>query len=148
MTGAGVVGHRPNRRSQVTRESLLETVRKSLAFGEATPHCTTGRRAAAFSTLATAAQSEAPLCKRAAEVVDSPYRGLASPGSRAIENLRAALPRDPDDPERVREIATLIRSAMHGPASVRQPGSYAEFGTAGRGLTNAFVACLEQSRLT
>lgn len=69
VIGAGVVGHRPNRRSQVIRD-LLETTLRSLAFGDPVLHRTAERCAAAFSTPATAAQPEVPLCQRAAEVTD------------------------------------------------------------------------------
>ncbi|HYJ54566.1 MAG TPA: TetR/AcrR family transcriptional regulator, partial [Mycobacterium sp.] len=95
---------------------------------------------------------------------------------RAIENLRAALPRDHAelerlyphtaaelyswgqswlqtcrnafagldvDPERVREVATLIPGAMRGLVSERQLGSYADLDVARRGLTNALVAYLQ-----
>jgi len=105
--------------------------------------------------------------------------GLASDDSRAIENLRAALPRDHlelerlyprtaaelfswakswqetcqnafaglgVDPQRVREVATLIPGAMRGLVSERQLGSYADLDEARRGLTNALATYLEQSR--
>ncbi|MEY8017119.1 TetR/AcrR family transcriptional regulator [Mycobacterium servetii] len=149
-------------------------------FWAAVLHRTAERRAATISTLATATQPEVPLRERVGAIVDTLYRGLASPDSRAIENLRAALPRDPKelerlyprtaaelfswgkswletcqnafaglgvDPERVREVATLIPGAMRGLVSERQLGSYADLDMARRGLTNALVAYLEQSRV-
>ncbi len=149
-------------------------------FWAAVLHRTAERRAATISTLATTTQPEVPLRERVGAIVDTLYRGLASPDSRAIENLRAALPRDPKelerlyprtaaelfswgkswlqtcqnafaglgvDPERVREVATLIPGAMRGLVSERQLGSYADLDMARRGLTNALVAYLEQSRV-
>ena len=119
---------------------------------------------------------ERRLRDRVAGIVDTLYHGLAEPDSRAIENLRAALPRDPAelerlypqtaaelyswgqswlqtcqsafadldvDPERVREVATLIPGAMRGLVSERQLGSYADLDVARRGLTNALVAYLQ-----
>ena len=159
-------------------------------FWAAVLHRTAERRTATFSTLATTTQREVPqrevsqrevsLRERVGAIVETLYRGLASPDSRAIENLRAALPRDPRelerlyprtaaelfswgkswletcqnafaglgvDPERVREVATLIPGAMRGLVSERQLGSYADLDMARRGLTNALVAYLEQSRV-
>jgi AcrR family transcriptional regulator len=149
-------------------------------FWAAVLHRTAERRAATFSTLATTTQREVSLRERVGAIVETLYRGLASPDSRAIENLRAALPRDPRelerlyprtaaelfswgkswletchnafaglgvDPERVREVATLIPGAMRGLVSERQLGSYADLDMARRGLTNALVAYLEQSRV-
>jgi AcrR family transcriptional regulator len=149
-------------------------------FWAAVLHRTAERRTATFSTLATTTQREVSLRERVGAIVETLYRGLASPDSRAIENLRAALPRDPRelerlyprtaaelfswgkswletcqnafaglgvDPERVREVATLIPGAMRGLVSERQLGSYADLDMARRGLTNALVAYLEQSRV-
>jgi hypothetical protein len=120
--------------------------------------------------------SGAQLSNRVATIIDTLYAGLDSPDSRAIENLRAALPRDHAelerlyprtaaelyswgqswlqicrtafedlgaDPERVREVATLIPGAMRGLVSERQLGSYADLDVARRGLTNALVAYLQ-----
>ena len=111
-----------------------------------------------------------------ADIIDTLYDGLDAPDSRAIENLRAALPREhPElerlyprtaaelrswgqgwhetcqkafadlhvDPQRVREVATLIPGAMRGLVSERQLGSYADLDEARRGLTNAIVSYLE-----
>jgi len=47
------------------------------------------------------------------------------------------------DPERVREVATLIPGAMRGLVSERQLGSYADLDVARRGLINALVAYLQ-----
>jgi AcrR family transcriptional regulator len=128
--GAQMAGRRPNRRGHATRESMLEAALRSLASGDpgsvsanriakeigatwgavqyqfgdtdgfwaAVLHRTAERRAA---TLSTTVQSDAPLRERVGAILDTLYRGLASPDSRAIENLRAALPRDPQELERL-----------------------------------------------
>jgi AcrR family transcriptional regulator len=70
-------------------------------FWAAVLHHTAERREAAFSTLATPDQPDAPLRERVSVIIETLYRGLASADSRAIENLRAALPRDPDELERL-----------------------------------------------
>jgi AcrR family transcriptional regulator len=130
VTGTKVAGRRPNRRGHATRESMLEAALKSLASGEpgsvsanriakeigatwgavqyqfgdtdgfwaAVLHRTAERRAAKF---ATPVQPDAPLRERVGAIIDTLYRGLASADSRAIENLRAALPRDPRELERL-----------------------------------------------
>ncbi|OBK48095.1 TetR family transcriptional regulator [Mycobacterium sp. 1081908.1] len=67
-------------------------------FWAAVLHRTAERRAATFST---PAQPDAPLRERVGAIIDTLYRGLASADSRAIENLRAALPRDPRELERL-----------------------------------------------
>lgn len=197
---------RTNRRGQATRQNMLEAALRSLASGEpgsvsanriakdigatwgavqyqfgdadgfwaAVLHRTAERRADVFGSVDT----EASLRERVASIIDTLYDGLAEPDSRAIENLRAALPRDhaelerqyPQtaaelyswgqswleicrnafaglgiDPERVREVATLIPGAMRGLVSERQLGSYADLDVARRGLTNALVAYLQTS---
>ena len=131
MTETKVAGRRPNRRGHATRENMLEAALKSLASGEpgsvsanriakeigatwgavqyqfgdtdgfwaAVLHRTAERRAGTFSMLST--PPDAPLRDRVGAIVDTLYRGLASPDSRAIENLRAALPRDPHELERL-----------------------------------------------
>ncbi|BBZ38565.1 transcriptional regulator [Mycobacterium conspicuum] len=129
--GTRVAGRRTNRRGHATRENMLEAALKSLASGEpgsvsanriakeigatwgavqyqfgdtdgfwaAVLHRTAERRAA---TLSTTARSDAPLHERVAAIVDTLYHGLAtSRDARAIENLRAALPRDPRELERL-----------------------------------------------
>lgn len=195
---------RPNRRGLATRENMLEAALRALASGDpasvsanriakdigatwgtvqyqfgdadgfwaAVLHRTAERRADVFTTFDTAA----PLRDRVAGIIDTLYDGLAEPDSRAIENLRAALPRDHAelerlyprtaaelfswgqswlqicidafagldvDPDRVREVATLIPGAMRGLVSERQLGSYADLDVARRGLTNALVAYLQ-----
>ncbi len=143
-------------------------------FWAAVLHRTAERRADVFAAIDT----DAPLRDRVAGIIDTLYDGLAEPDSRAIENLRAALPRDhaelerlyPQtaaelyswgqswlqtcrsafadlgvDPERLREVATLIPGAMRGLVSERQLGSYADLDVARRGLTNALVAYLQSS---
>jgi AcrR family transcriptional regulator len=136
MTGrvseAGVVGRRPNRRGNATRESMLKAALKSLASGEpgsvsanriakdigatwgavqyqfgdtdgfwaAVLHHTAERRHATMSAL-TSVESHAPLRERVGAIIDTLYHGLASDDSRAIENLRAALPRDHRELERL-----------------------------------------------
>ena len=70
-------------------------------FWAAVLHRTAERRAATFSTLSTPISPNAPLRDRVGAIIDTLYTGLASPDSRAIENLRAALPRDPDELERL-----------------------------------------------
>ncbi len=148
-------------------------------FWAAVLHRTAERREATFEALSTAEKPDAPLSERVGAIIEILYRGLASADSRAIENLRAALPRDPDelerlyprtaaelfswgrswletcqnafagldvDPNRVREVATLIPGAMRGLTSERQLGCYADLDMARRGLTNALVAYLEPAR--
>jgi AcrR family transcriptional regulator len=70
-------------------------------FWAAVLHRTAERRAATFATFSVAAQPDAPLRERVGAIIDTLYRGLASADSRAIENLRAALPRDPRELERL-----------------------------------------------
>jgi AcrR family transcriptional regulator len=68
-------------------------------FWAAVLHRTAERRAA---TLSTTARPDAPLRERVGSIVDTLYHGLAtSRDARAIENLRAALPRDPGELERL-----------------------------------------------
>lgn len=204
MTQAAASARRPNRRGQATRANMLEAALKSLASGDpgsvsanriakdigatwgavqyqfgdadgfwaAVLHRTAERRADVFAPI----DPDASLRDRVASIIDTLYDGLAEPDSRAIENLRAALPRDPAelerlypqtaaelfswgqswlqichnafaglgvDPDRVREVATLIPGAMRGLVSERQLGSYADLDVARRGLTNALVAYLQ-----
>lgn len=70
-------------------------------FWAAVLHRTAERRAETFSELSTPVRTDAPLRERVGAIIDTLYRGLASPDSRAIENLRAALPRDPGELERL-----------------------------------------------
>jgi AcrR family transcriptional regulator len=130
MTEAGTVGRRTNRRGLATREIMLDAALKALASGEpgsvsanriakdagatwgavkyqfgdidgfwsAVLHRTAERRAALLSTTP---QPETSLHRRVTVIIDTLYHGLSSDDSRAIENLRAALPRDPDELERL-----------------------------------------------
>jgi AcrR family transcriptional regulator len=136
---------------------------------------TAERRADLFA----APDTSATLRERVASIIDTLYEGLTNRDSRAIENLRAALPRDHSelerlfpataaelfswgqgwqetcqkafadlhvDPDRVREVASLIPGAMRGIASEKQLGTYSDLDEARRGLTNAIVAYLDDSR--
>lgn len=69
-------------------------------FWAAVLHRTAERRDAAISAFGSV-KSDAPLRERVAAIIDTLYDGLASPDSRAIENLRAALPRDHHELERL-----------------------------------------------
>src|SRR3984957_20550614 len=194
MPHAQVPQRRSNKRGLATRQTMLDAAVRSLASGDpgavsatriakesgatwgavqyqfgdtdgfwaAVLHRTAERRAATFST---PVPPEAPLRERVGAIIETLYRGLASADSRAIENLRAALPREPDelerlyprpaaelfswgmtwletcqnafagldvDPNRVREVATLIPGAMRGLVSERQLGSYADLDMARR----------------
>ena len=120
---------RTNRRGDATRENMLEAALKALATGDpaavsanriakeigatwgavkyqfgdadglwaAVLHRTAERRADVF----TPANPAAPLRQRVASIIDTLYDGLTATDSRAIENLRAALPRDPAELERL-----------------------------------------------
>lgn len=69
-------------------------------FWAAVLHRTAERRDAAMLAFGRV-KSDAPLRERVAAIIDTLYDGLASPDSRAIENLRAALPRDHRELERL-----------------------------------------------
>jgi AcrR family transcriptional regulator len=69
-------------------------------FWAAVLHRTAEKRDATMSAF-TSAEPDAPLRDRLAAIIDTLYHGLASQDSRAIENLRAALPREPDELERL-----------------------------------------------
>jgi len=129
MTDTGVQSQRTNRRGNATRENMLEAALKALATGDpaavsanriakligatwgavkyqfgdadglwaAVLHRTAERRADVFIP----ADKTAPLHKRVAKIIDTLYDGLTATDSRAIENLRAALPRDPAELERL-----------------------------------------------
>lgn len=120
---------RTNRRGEATRESMLEAARKALATGDpgavsanriakdigvtwgavkyqfggidgfwaAVLQRTAERRAGMLSHH----DSAAPLRERVAGIIDLLYDGLTASDSRAIENLRAALPRDHAELERL-----------------------------------------------
>jgi AcrR family transcriptional regulator len=130
MTEAGSVGRRTNRRGLATRENILEAALTSLAsgapgsvsanriakdvgatwgtvkyqFGDVDGfwatvlHRTAERRA---GLLAAKVEPDTSLHHRVGRIVDTLYHGLSSTDSRAIENLRAALPRDPGELERL-----------------------------------------------
>jgi AcrR family transcriptional regulator len=125
MTTAGTQGRRSNRRGLATRENMLEAAIRSLASGDpgsvsaariakdigatwgtvkyqfgdvdgfwaAVLHHTAERR----GELPAPSDSDAPLHRRVATIIDLLYDGLTSAHSRAIENLRAALPSDPEE---------------------------------------------------
>ncbi|WP_166908540.1 TetR/AcrR family transcriptional regulator [Mycobacterium sp. DL440] len=208
MTETEAGARRTNRRGLATRESMLEAARKALATGD--PGAVSANRIAKeigatwgavkyqfgdidgfwAAVLQRTAQRRAgmlsrrddgvPLRQRVAGIIDLLYDGLTASDSRAIENLRAALPRDRAelerlypktaaelsswgqgwlqtcqqafadldvDPERIREVASFIPGAMRGITSERQLGTYTDLDVARRGLTNAIVAYLEESRL-
>ncbi|MBJ7339686.1 TetR/AcrR family transcriptional regulator [Mycolicibacterium sp.] len=144
MTEAGIVGRRTNRRGLATRENMLEAALTSLASGDpgsvsanriakdigatwgavkyqfgdvdgfwsAVLHRTAERRA---GLLATPVDPDVSLHRRVGRIIDTLYHGLSSADSRAIENLRAALPRDPRELERLyprtaAELASWSRS--------------------------------------
>ncbi|MEE6176363.1 TetR/AcrR family transcriptional regulator [Mycobacterium sp. 050134] len=79
-------------------------------FWAAVLHRTAERRAQTIEALAAPVPQDAPLRERVGAIVETLYRGLAAPDSRAIENLRAALPRDPVELERLypRTAAELV----------------------------------------
>jgi AcrR family transcriptional regulator len=129
MTDVGVQPQRTNRRGDATRKNMLDAALKALATGDpaavsanriakeigatwgavkyqfgdadglwaAVLHRTAERRADVF----TPANPTAPLRQRVASIIDTLYDGLTGTDSRAIENLRAALPRDPAELERL-----------------------------------------------
>lgn len=120
---------RANRRGLATRETMLEAAVHALASGDpgavsanriakqigvtwgtvqyqfgdtdgfwaAVLHFTAERRAGLFTVV----NSSRTLRGRVAAIVDTLYDGLTAPESRAIENLRAALPRDYSELERL-----------------------------------------------
>ena len=138
MTDVDASVRRPNRRGNATRENMLEAALKALATGDpgaasanriakdigatwgavkyqfgdidglwaAVLHRTAERRADLFAH----PDTEAPLRQRVAAIIDTLYDGLTATDSRAIENLRAALPSDPTELERLypRTAAELI----------------------------------------
>jgi AcrR family transcriptional regulator len=122
MTDTGVSERRTNRRGHATRENMLKAAVKALASGDpgavsankiardigatwgavkyqfgdndglwaAVLQSTAERRAQVL----TFTDTTAPLRQRVADIIDTLYEGLTSTDSRAIDNLRAALPRD------------------------------------------------------
>lgn len=129
MTEADVTGRRSNKRGQATRESMLDAAIRSLASGD--PGAVSGNRiakdiGATWGTikyqfgdidglwsavlrhtarrrgdLPASAPITAPLRVRVSAIVDNMYEGLNSTDSRAIETLRAAMPRERDEFERL-----------------------------------------------
>jgi AcrR family transcriptional regulator len=129
VTDVELSERRPNRRGHATRENMLEAALKVLATGDpgavsanriakqigatwgavkyqfgdidgfwaAVLHRTAERRAGMLSRTDTTA----PLRERVADIIDTLYDGLTASDSRAIESLRAALPRDPAELERL-----------------------------------------------
>jgi len=129
VTDIGIQPQRTNRRGDATRENMLEAALKALATGDpgavsanriakqigatwgavkyqfgdadglwaAVLHRTAERRADVFIP----ASRTASLRQRVASIIDTLYDGLTGTDSRAIENLRAALPRDPAELERL-----------------------------------------------
>ncbi|MCV7343379.1 TetR family transcriptional regulator [Mycolicibacterium rhodesiae] len=129
MAEADSARRRPNRRGSATRESLLEAALTALASGQpgavsanriakdagatwgtvqyqfgdtdgfwaAVLRYTAERRANIFSVPDTSAS----LRDRVAGIIDTLYDGLTNRDSRAIENLRAGLPREHADLERL-----------------------------------------------
>jgi AcrR family transcriptional regulator len=130
VSEAGTVGRRTNRRGDATRENVLEAALRALASGDpgsvsanriakdvgvtggaikyqfgdvdgfwaAVLHRTAQRRAGALTP---PQEPQASLHQRVGHILDTLYRGLSSGDSRAIENLRAALPRDAAELERL-----------------------------------------------
>src|SRR6201997_4274936 len=129
MADTSVQPQRTNRRGDATRENMLEAALKALATGDpgavsanriakqigatwgvvqyqfgdadglwaAVLHRTAEHRADVFAPTNVAA----PLRQRVAAIIDTLYEGLTATDSRAIENLRAALPRDSAELERL-----------------------------------------------
>jgi AcrR family transcriptional regulator len=198
---------RTNRRGQATREAMLDAALLALSSGDTAAAsanriakdagATWGavkyqfgdidglwaavlrRTAERRGQLPSTANPAAPLRERVASIIDLLFDGLEAPDSRAIETLRASLPRDgaelerlyPQtaaelqswgrdwieacqrafagvgvDVDRVREVASFIPGAMRGLVSERQLGTYSDLDVARRGLTNAIVSYLEDSR--
>ena len=127
LTGAGVQPQRTNRRGNATRENMLEAALKALATGDPgrvgqsdrqtdRRHLGGGevpvRRRRRIVGRGTAPHRRAPRrrvrtdrhpapLQNASRIIDTLYDGLTATDSRAIENLRAALPRDPAELERL-----------------------------------------------
>lgn len=129
MTTADATGRRTNRRGLATRESILVAACQTLASGE--PGSVSGNRIAKdvgatwgavkyqfgdidglwaavlrFTAerrgeLPARSAPHGPLHQRVTGILDVMYDGLNATDSRAIENLRAALPRDRDELERL-----------------------------------------------
>lgn len=120
---------RTNRRGQATRDAMLDAALRALATGDVAAAsanriakdagATWGavkyqfgdidglwaavlqRTAERRGQLPSQATPEAPLRERVAAIIDPLFDGLSAPDSRAIETLRAALPRDGGELERL-----------------------------------------------
>jgi AcrR family transcriptional regulator len=129
MTESDVAARRANKRGLATRESLLDAAIRSLASGD--PGAVSGNRiakdiGATWGTIKyqfgdidglwsavlrrtaerrgdmpASAPLSAPLRERVTAIVDNLYDGLAGTDSRAIETLRAAMPSDREEFERL-----------------------------------------------
>jgi len=125
ITGA----RRSNRRGQATRDAMLDAALRALATGDVAAAsanriakdagATWGavkyqfgdidglwaavlrRTAERRGQLPSQATPDAPLRERVAAIIDLLFDGLSAPDSRAIETLRAALPRDGAELERL-----------------------------------------------
>lgn len=130
MAEANSAGRRANRRGLATRDSMLEAALEALASGDpaavsanhiakqigatwgtvqyqfgdtdgfwaAVLHHTAERRAhVLFGT----DRPDATLHQRVSQIIETLYAGLTAIDARAIENLRAALPRDPAELDRL-----------------------------------------------
>ncbi|MCV7230795.1 TetR/AcrR family transcriptional regulator [Mycolicibacterium komossense] len=129
MSQPGTVQRRPNRRGHATRENMLEAALRALATGDpgsvsanriardigatwgavkyqfgdvdgfwaAVLHRTAERR----GDVPALTDSTAPLRERVAQIIDILYDGLTATDSKAIENLRMALPREKFELERL-----------------------------------------------
>lgn len=120
---------RTNKRGQATRDAMLDAALNALATGDAAAASanriakdagvTWGaikyqfgdidglwaavlqRTAERRGQLPSQATPQAPLRERVAAIIDLLFDGLSAPDSRAIETLRAALPRDGEELERL-----------------------------------------------
>ena len=129
MTRPRTVQRRPNRRGHATRENILEAALRALATGD--PASVSGNRiareiGATWGTvkyqfgdvdgfwaavlhrtaerrgdLPARTDPAAPLHERVARIIDILYDGLTATDSKAIENLRMALPREKAELERL-----------------------------------------------
>ncbi|MFF3568723.1 TetR/AcrR family transcriptional regulator [Nocardia jiangxiensis] len=129
MTEAGATGRRSNKRGLATRESMLEAALRALASGD--PAAASGNRIAKeigatwgvvkyqfgdidglwAAVLHRTAERRgdlpvrigtgAGLRERVTEIVEGMYAGLSTTDARAIETLRAALPRNHAELERL-----------------------------------------------
>ncbi|CAN5606219.1 transcriptional regulator [soil metagenome] len=129
MSQPGAAQRRPNRRGHATRENMLEAALRALATGDpgsvsanriardigatwgavkyqfgdvdgfwaAVLHRTAERR----GDVPALTDPTAPLRERVAAIIDILYDGLTATDSKAIENLRMALPREKSELERL-----------------------------------------------